>query len=327
MLDDAINLTMRGFGNTITDVLTVSPKVSLHLKNYIATTMKDDRKENALKLLEELEKQARLNAHSNKHFSLDNANEDEVDFSAPWAIDKTWLVARNFKIHPVMVIALLVAFIFSLLQIPNLGLRIGNLLRNKFHLSRKAQVAVTEVFNFLSKVAKDVTQAFSNVIKYMAPVTPMLSVTPFHDTIINLSQDYNTKNAFRNVCAKLDPWDKKIIDSMTTGLSRSASFSQNTTVNFARMPFNPQLRSQQQMEQGDTSDIDEILTAIRVITQMLAYPGIGQIVMIFASQFIPITQLTVLIGGALVGAGGALATKSIDSVQRLRDQMVAYNSL
>ena len=341
MLDDAINLTMRGFGNTITDVLTVSPKVSLHLKNYIATTMKDDRKENALRLLEELEKQARLNAHSNRHFSLDNVNgdENEIDFSAPWAIDKTWLVARNFKIHPIMIIALLVAFIFSLLQIPNLGLRIGNLLRNKFHLSRKAQVAVTEVFNFLSKVAKDVTQAFSNVIKYMTPVTPMLSVTPFHDTIINLSQDYNTKSAFRNVCAKLDPWDKKIIDSMTTGLPRSASFSQRDTVNFARMPsevnsvnfarmpFNPQLRSQQQIEQGDTSDIDEILTAIRVITQMLAYPGIGQIVMIFASQFIPITQLTVLLGGALVGAGGALATKGIDSVQRLRDQMVAYNSL
>jgi hypothetical protein len=121
----------------------------------------------------------------------------------------------------------------------------------------------------------------------------------------------------------MDARDRKIIDSLTTG-TRSRSFSQ---YQFAQMPFNPRLRGQTMMEQGEPSDVDEILTIIRVITQMISFPGIGQIIMIFASQFIPISMLTVLIGGALVGAGGALATKGIDSVQRLRDQMVAYNSL
>lgn len=319
MLDAAINMTLRGFGDTVTDILVASPQTSKHLRNYIAMSMKDGKKDDATKLLNALEETAKQKATARVNFSECG----EIDFSTAWAIDKTWLVARNFKIHPLMIIALLVAFIFSLLQIPNLGLRIGNLLRNKFHISRKAQVAVGEVFNFLSKIAKDVTSAFSSVLKYMAPVTPMVAVTPFQDTLLNISQDSRTRSAYQRIVNQLGPRDKQIIDSLTTG-TKSRSFSQ---YQFAQMPFNPRLRGQTMMEQGEPSDVDEILTVARVITQMLAFPGVGQIVMIFASQFIPITMLTVLLGGALVGAGGALATKGIDSIQRLRDQMVAYNSL
>lgn len=309
MFQKAYDITIKGLGGTISNILVVNPSVEKHLENYIATGVKDDQKEIASKLLKALKQDAKSNSTRN------------VNFSASFTIEATLLVARSFKIHPLMIVLLLVAFIFSLLQIPNLGLRIGNLLRNKFGVSRKAQAAIAEVFNFVSKIAKDVTGMFSQVLHIMAPLTPLLSIQPFMDSITVLSKDPRTKVAFNRALEKLDVKEKNYIKS------KLGKNSNPSDLQFSRMPFNPRLHTQLSLEQGTSGDFDFLFTSVRVITQMLSFPGVGQVVMIIISQFIPISMLSVMIGGSLVTAGGSIATKLLDSLQRLRDQMSAYNSI
>ena len=69
MLDAAINMTLRGFGDTVTDILVASPQTSKHLRNYIAMSMKDGKKDDATKLLNALEETAKQKATARVNFS------------------------------------------------------------------------------------------------------------------------------------------------------------------------------------------------------------------------------------------------------------------
>ena len=276
---------------------------SPRLREKLANILKDDEKSETM-----------------KGFSY-NDEEDFSDGLHPFFI-KRIVPVTGFEV--IMVIG---GLLVGILSIPNIGDRIANMLRERFHISREAQFAIARLIGSAGKIGSFILGTLITINKVLTmnnflqmAADKNYNEKSFSDSLVSLYKNPITRSAVVKSAYKLDDHGRDVIRGVLARGGQTVNFSELdlefSSLNNLRQRMRPQLEVQK------PKPLDIVMTIARVIASMLAVPGMGFIIAGILNSFISMNQLDLIIAGAVFSLLGQFGKQFIDDIQKIKGAMI-----
>jgi hypothetical protein len=228
------------------------------------------------------------------------------------------------------VIMVIGGLLVGVLSLPNIGDRIANMLRERFHISREAQFAISRLISSAGKIGSFILGTLITINKVISAsnflrqaASEDYNESSFRGTLVALYKNPVTRSGVIKAAYRLDDNQRSIIRSILSRGGVTANFSE---LNFALSTVYDLRKHRPQLEVQKPKAVDIVMTVVRVIAEMLAIPGMGFVISGILNSFIRMNQLDLLISGAVFTILGQFGKRFIDDLMKIKSNMIDPNA-